>query len=631
MSDPVSLIVSREPVPRVAVGPTKAKDPHLAVVYATASGEVDCFDGGRPMTASQQVFSRYRTRYEVDLRPRSRTAVLGRNPVVSQDGVHAFEVKVDFSFRVDGSEGAKNLVRAGIDDALPVVHGYLVRRFHGAGQRFAIERSFELQHHLNQLCAQPIVLAEGLVVYDCQVSVRPDAKSLTYLESLIDAGRRETLGQADHTPDLGNVVRQGELEAKQQELRIEQAARQAEALRGVPIDSESLIRQYMNTHPEDAAGAFEMLRKLEEARFATAELQNQRALELFQAMADKNLVQAGDLEVMRHLLNGVVMRAAGGDGTAALPAATPQLPGARPWDAPVGRLAPGPAAGAPPRTPSPPPPYAPGPPGPGAAAPGSTAPGTGAPGATAYAPPYAPPYTPTLTQPVHPGPAPVGTSPTPAYTALIYLALDESAKDCLAELNRGLSDLHAALCAAPEVSAGLRLSVLGMAATSEPRLQLATVTPAAATPLLTARPGLSYTHAFQQLRTVVGQDVGVVKAQGGQVLRPIVYVVSGRAPDEGGGWRDAHRALTDVETNPAAPHVIALGLGQADPFAIRAVATRPEFGFMAPPHQDAVSAAHSCAAFLRDGVVGYGRRLASGDPQFSVGPPDGFRLAEDAY
>ncbi|MET8452838.1 hypothetical protein [Streptomyces sp. NPDC005209] len=603
MTEPVSLIVNQTPVPRMAVGPTKATQPHLAVVYATASGEVECFEG-RPMKPSQQVFSKFRTRYEVDLRPQQRSAVLGRNPLVSRDGVHAFEVKVDFAFRVDSWEGAKNLVRSGISNPLPLVHNYLTSLFHGAGQRFAIEDSFGLQHYLNQRCGQQVTLAQGLIIFGCQVTVQPDEKSKAYLESLIDAGRRETLGQAEHLPNMGNVLREGQISAKKQEQEMEAAARQAEALRHVSIDSEGLIRQYMNTHPEDAAGAFDMLRKLEEARFATAELQNQRALALFQAMADKNLVQAGDLEVMRQLLTDVVGRATGG---AQLPAATtPQLPGARPWDAPAQLPAASTAGPA------------------GPAAPGHSHPQTpryGAPGQGSgstvvgdHLPPYA------------------GRPAVPTYAALIYLVLDESLeRACLEELNRGLSDLHAALCGAPEVSAAVRLSVLGMAATTEPRLQLETVTQGTRTPILTGRPGLSYSAAFQLLRTVVGQDVAVVKGEGAQVLRPIVYFVTGGPPEEGNGWRDAHHTLTDTGGNPAAPNLIALGLGRADTLTVRAVATRPELGFMAPPNQDAVSAAHSCAAFLRDSVVGYGRRLASGDPQFSVNPPDGFRRAEDAF
>ncbi|MFF4401610.1 hypothetical protein [Streptomyces sp. NPDC001480] len=612
MNDPVSLIVNRTPVPRMAVGPTKATEPHLAVVYATASGEVECFEG-RPMTPSQQVFSKYRMRYEIDLRPRQRSAVLGRNPLVSRDGVHAFEVKVDFAFRVDSWEGAKAVVRFGIDNPLPLVHNYLTSLFHGAGQRFAIEDSFGLQHYLNQKCAQQVTLAEGLIVYGCQVTVQPDDKSKLYLESLIEAGRRETLGQAEHVPNMGEVLRQGQLDSKKQELEIEATARQAAALQSTLTTSEGLIRHYLITHPEDAAGAFEMMRKLEEARFATTELQNQRALGLLQLMAEKNLVQAGDLDATRQLLTDAVGRATGGEAQLP-PAGTPQLTGARPWDAPPAQLNAAPAGQAyTPTQPQPQPTYAP----PRPTAPAATAPYGAGPGSTVVG------------DPVQPS---AGRPATPAYTALIYLVLDESLdRTCLEELNRGLSDLHSALSAAPELSTALRLSVLGMAATTEPRLQLETVTSGTRTPILTGRPGLSYGHAFQLLTTVLGQDVGVVKGEGAQVLRPIVHFVTGGAPEEGEGWREAHRTLTDTTGNPAAPHVIALGLGRADTFAIRGVATRPEFAFMAPPNQDAVSAAHSCAAFLRDSVVGYARRIAAGDPQFAVGPPDGFRRAEDAF
>lgn len=584
MTEPVSLIVSQTPVPRMAVGPTKATEPHLAVVYATASGEVACFEG-RPMKPSQQMFSKYRTRYEVDLRAYQRSAVLGRNPLVSRDGVHAFEVTVDFAFRIDGWKGAEDFVRSGLRDPLPVVHGHLVSLFHGAGQRFAIEDSFGLQHHLNQLCAQPVVFQEGLKLYGCQVHVRPDAKSLAHLESLIEAGRREHLGEAEHIPNKGAVVRQTEIEAIQQRAQIEATARQADALADTLTTSDGLIRHYLVTHPHDAAGAFEMRRQLEEARAATAELQNQRALGLFQVMAEKGLIQAGDLEQMRQQLTGTVGRATGGDG-ALPPLTTPQLTAGRPWD--------------PPQLP-----------------PADQSPASG--------------YTPTVVSPTVGPSTPPGPLARTAPTALIYLVVDESLdRACLDELQRGLDALHSALSDAPDVSRVLRLGVLGMAATTEQRLSLAEVGPGTRTPLLVGRRGLSYSQAFRTLRPLIGQDVTVVKNDGAQVLRPLVYFLTGGAPDEGTAWRNDHHDLTDTDRNRAAPHLIALGFGRAEAQAVRGVATRAEFGFMAAPHQDAASAAHSCAAFLRDSVVSYGQRLASGEANFSINPPDGFRRAEDA-
>jgi hypothetical protein len=156
------------------------------------------------------------------------------------------------------------------------------------------------------------------------------------------------------------------------------------------------------------------------------------------------------------------------------------------------------------------------------------------------------------------------------------------------------------------------------------------VLPTTRTPILSGRPGLSYEHAFRTLQALLRQDVALVKAQRTQVLRPIVFFLTGGVPDEGSGWQAAHHELVDQSGNAAAPHVIAVGLGRAESHAVRAVATRPEFGFMSDPHQDAASAAHNCASFLRDSVVTYGQRLASGDPHFTLVGPDGFRPAEDA-
>ncbi|ELP68009.1 hypothetical protein ACKI1I_43390 [Streptomyces turgidiscabies] len=601
MTQPVSLIVNQSPVPRFAVGPTKAREPHLAVVYATASGEVVCVDG-RPLTPGQQVFSRYRTRYEVDMRPQHRSAVLRNNPLVSRDGVHAFEVTLSFSFRVDGWAGAEDFVRAGLTDPLPLVHGYLISLFHGAGQLFSIEDSFGLQRHLNQLCAAPARLPQGLVVDGCQASVRPDAKALAFLESLIAADWKERQDSAEHVPAVGGAHRGGQLDAIKQGYEIESTKRQADSFAGMLTNSEGLIRHYLVTHPGDAAGAFEMSRQLESARMATAELQNQRALGLFQVMAEKGLIVAGDLDLLRQQLTGQVGMATGGHVPLSA-TAPPALPGARPWDAPAAQIMP-----APHQTPMPQPMPAPD-----------------------QTPDWPSPNEPTPTVIV---PAVPAAAPAPAAfsgAALIYLVLDESLdRGSLDELNRGLASLHSALSGAPGVSAALRLCVLGMAAATELRLPLDTVLPSTRTPILTGRPGLSYTHAFRTLQALLRQDVALVKTQRTQVLRPIVFFLTGGVPDEGTGWRTAYAELVDQGGSSVAPHLIALGLGGAEASTVRTLATRPEFGFMAAPHQDAASAAHSVAAFLRDTIVGYGQRLGAGDPQFALAAPDGFRAAEDA-
>ncbi|WP_189218683.1 MULTISPECIES: vWA domain-containing protein [Streptomyces] len=570
----------------MAVGPVRETLPYVAVVYATASGEVACF-GGRPLNPVRQLLSRYRTRFEVDMRPRRCAGVLSPDPLVSADGVHCFEVRVSFSVRVAGWQGAEAWVRSGVPDALPKVRGWFLSRFHGVGRDFPIEDSFALERRLEVLCAElPDVLDVGLRVYDCRVSVRPDAASLSYLQSLIGARRREELGKAEHTPNRADVVRKGELDALQDEFAVVSAARQAKALAGTLTTSEGLIRHYLVTHPHDAAVAFDMARRLEEVRAATTEHKHERALDLFRVMAEKDLVRAGDLDRMREQLTGTMDRATGGDGRTAS-AATPQLSGARPWDAP-----------------------------------GTSAPHVPAPYSEE---PVPGPQQPTATKA---GPGETAASTRFPGTALIYLVLDESlGREYLDELQRGLQNLHATLSGEPDVSAVLRLCVLGMADTTEVRLPLARVGPGTPAPSLVTRRGLSYGRAFRTLRSLVGQDATVVRTESAQVLRPVVYFLTGGVPEEGNAWQAACQELTDRSVNPAAPRMVALGLGRAQPPAVRAVATFPEFAFVAAAHQDAAVATRTLAAFLCESVVGYGRRLAGGEATFTIVPPDGFRPA----
>lgn len=594
MSVPVPLVVSRTPVPRISVGPTRATDPYLAVVYATAGGEVVCFDG-RPMTPSQQVLSRFRFRYEIDMRDHDRTVLLGSTPLVSRDGVHAFQVTVSFSFRVDGWTGAETWVRGGRPDALPVVYGHIGALFHEAGRAFDIENSAGLQQHLQTLCRNAMPLPQGLLIHGCRATVALDAATADFVRGLVEAQRTTRTAEARHLNAKGDAAAAIELEAMKQAAAIDSARRQAAAQADLLITTEGLIRQYLVTHPEDVAGAIEMFRQLDEARTSRADLQDDRALALFKLMADKGLMLPGELNPMREQLLGRVQQATG-----AAPATAPRPAVA--WDAPLA-IAPAPVA-APPVHP--------------AEAAGERQP-------PEDSVPAAEVYEPTLVMPAPPADAAAFPG-----AALIYLVLDESLDTgCLEEVNRGLRQLHEALADAPAVSEHLRLCVLGMASSTDVRLSLDQVSAGTRTPILARRPGLSYEQAFRTLRALLPQDVAMVKGQGTRVLRPLVLFLSGGVPD-GADWQEAHAQLVHRSTHASAPEIIACGFGAAQPTAIQRIATRPEFGHMGPSAPDTAAAAHNIAVFLRDCVVGYGRRLASGSTEFSLVGPDGFRPASDS-
>ena len=99
-------------------------------------------------------------------------------------------------------------------------------------------------------------------------------------------------------------------------------------------------------------------------------------------------------------------------------------------------------------------------------------------------------------------------------------------------------------------------------------------------PSLKCRNATSYGAAFNALLQQIPQDVTALKAQHYAVHRPAVFFLSDGQPNDGEGWVRLHAQLTDHAWFPAAPNIIAFGIGAADPATILRVATKPEFAFV---------------------------------------------------
>ncbi|MFD8619432.1 hypothetical protein [Streptomyces sp. NPDC059513] len=597
MSDKHSLTISRTPVPKATLAPTKAREPHVAVVYTTTAGDVDCFDG-RPVAVGRLWFSKYRERHEVDLRSFLREVRLGRDPLVSGDGVHHFEVRVSFEYQLDGLRGAEEWVRSGLDDALPTVDNHIKDVCHGAGEAFSIEDTAGLAAELQARFSEATDIGAGLVSHRARVTVRPDAESAAFVKALLEAGRRERTGRAEHVTHLAEQRRLIELDTNQRTAEIIATRQHRYAFDHLLASPEDLINQHLAMHPTDTAGAMEMRMRLESVRAERAERQETQAKEMLDLLVNEGIMLAADFDARRDQFLGLAARAAGAELPAGPPGpAAPPVTASTPWHAPLGA---GAAAGITPAGAS------------------GTAPAPSAlDGGT---------YEPTFTGP----PSLLRTPETPA-AALIYLVLDESQEtSCLDQLNRGLRSLHEGLSADQAASAALRLCVIGMADDASLRSALEEVGSGICAPTLVHRPGLSYERAFRTLRALLPQDVTLVRAQGAKVLRPLVFFLSGGVPAEGDKWPEALHALTDEAGHPSAPRIIACGLGAADPRAISRIASRPELAHMAPRLTEPATAATAWAAFVHERISDYGRRLAAGGAQFDLAGPDGFRPATDA-
>ncbi|POX57041.1 hypothetical protein C3489_01980 [Streptomyces sp. Ru71] len=213
----------------------------------------------------------------------------------------------------------------------------------------------------------------------------------------------------------------------------------------------------------------------------------------------------------------------------------------------------------------------------------------------------------------------------------VYVLADESGSMTayVGDLNEGMKSLHVALLGEPMAAAKVRFSVLGFAGGVTERLVLADLRSEAELPRLSAGGGTNYDAAFGALLQRIPQDVAALKAQGYRVHRPAVFFLSDGQPTCGEEWRQTHSRLTDRSVTPAAPNVIAFGIGEARADTILSVATRQDFAFVSLPGAQLGDSIARFFTALTKSVVESGNAMASGRPELVVEKPEGFRLAID--
>jgi uncharacterized protein YegL len=212
----------------------------------------------------------------------------------------------------------------------------------------------------------------------------------------------------------------------------------------------------------------------------------------------------------------------------------------------------------------------------------------------------------------------------------VYVLADESYSMVAhtSELNSGMVSLHEALRSEPMVAAKVRLSVLGFSDKVAVRMSLADLRSEEALPLLQFGGGTNYQAVFQDLLTRIPQNIGTLKRDGYQVHRPAVFFLSDGQPNNN-KWRTVHSRLTDKSVTPAAPNIIACGVGDAKAETILQVATQQDFAFISIPGTDIGGAISRFFIALTTSVVQSGRSLTSPHPELVVERPDGFRMAID--
>lgn len=160
-----------------------------------------------------------------------------------------------------------------------------------------------------------------------------------------------------------------------------------------------------------------------------------------------------------------------------------------------------------------------------------------------------------------------------------YILCDESgsmdANGGIDAVNKGLPELHAAIAGDPLVSDKCRIGLITFSDIAEELLPLSNLSDVQAMPGCAAKGMTNYGEAFNLLRVVISRDISNMKSQGIQVYRPAVFFITDGEPTD--DWEANHRALTDKNVNPQAPHIIAFGVAGANPAVIGKIGTKAAF------------------------------------------------------
>ncbi|BCJ51941.1 hypothetical protein Asp14428_34160 [Actinoplanes sp. NBRC 14428] len=576
MTNSVPLILQQTPVQR-GFRPEPARNPSVAAVYATGTGEL-VYYASRSMTLGERFFTKCRTRYDVDISDHRRTAELASTPLRTRDG-HFFIAKVSVGFRVhDPCE----VVRRGIRDALPVVYTYLSRALEGAVSGYDVGDPSGAERAIRALFANPVPLPDGITVFEVAPLLRPDDATAEYFRKRRDTLRALDTGADEYALRVQEERQRNELAAMTQASRLHALEKERVALGGRGVTAADMAREHLMRHPEDTEKVTRMLLEHEQAMLQAQDVHSQRTTEFIKFMMDNGVVQPGQFQPF---VEGAA-RAYGLPGSAGAIAG----PGASSWNQPPVL----PALGsAPPATP----PAQAGPP-------------------------------PREQVVLEQDPATKVWAPSDGVQP-VYLLVDESTEAAahLDDLGTGLRRLFDGLRQAADIAPAIRLSVLGYADQVAARMSMAPVDAATSVPWLTSRGVASYANAFETLYGRIAPDVSTLKAQGLTVRRPLVFLLAAAPAADEGVWQTPYARLTDPGTHPYAPNIVACGVGGASAGLIAAIATKPEFGYVADAGADVRAAIGDYWDALTRCLVTYGRTLLAGAPDLEFELPPHFHVA----
>jgi uncharacterized protein YegL len=560
MAGTLPLILSQEPVSRGLLAKMKESRPNIAVVYSDAFGQISYF-GGRPLKWSEQVSSRYRVRYEVDLSDHRRTARLDSSPLPSRGDAYFFHSMVDVGFRVTDPAA---VVKRNVTDGLAVVYNYLIDTFRPITRNYEIGEAAAAEAAINRYFQQPVPLPEGITIYHCRARLLPDEAAKDHLRAIEEAKRSLTVGKEEHEVAVATARHTQELAEIEQTGRLDAERRELGALRE-PVNLEGLIRTHLSKHPDDTAHAMHLLLGYEQAKLERRGADDQRWLDLVRYMIDNDIIQAVDVEMLRKQTLNKVQQIA-------IPA--PDGPGADDgWDKPLPML-------------------------------------------SLTAEPSSQAATPGRAQQAE------AASVVPVYLIIDESVTEDAYYQALDD---GLQELPTGLAEQPGVLAAVRLAILGYARDVLAHMPVNAVTTDTMIPRLAPRPGANLGALFAYLRSCLPSDMERLKSRHPTVVRPTAYLLCATEPDTEPEWQACLQNILDRTAFRYGPNIVACGVGAMPPQLLETIGGQPGcHAFYAEPGTSLQDATRNYVSFVQREIAAQVRAQLSGRTDVSFMPPDQF-------
>jgi uncharacterized protein YegL len=198
-------------------------------------------------------------------------------------------------------------------------------------------------------------------------------------------------------------------------------------------------------------------------------------------------------------------------------------------------------------------------------------------------------------------------------------------------LSYGLASLREQMEESPAAAAAVRFSLIVFGSSVQTLMRIADFNEISNVPGLSNLGGTNYTLVFQELVRQIPLDVTMLKGENYRVLRPAVFFLTDGYPNEGGDWTPTHAQLMSG-ANASRPNIMAFGVGTADAATVSAVASRPEYAFLALAGADMGLALGEFMTALQRSVVSSGISVSAGGGLL-VADPKGFTRidAEEIY